>query len=148
MTFSSGRDRDRMAKGMDKAAGGVDGIGQAVRAARERRGWSRENLAHHSGLSWGAIVQIESGRRSSLRPTTLDALASALDVSVDYLLGRARSSRPTALLQHRALLYSTPEEFVSGVLPAIEEGLGRGDAVLVVTTPANRTKLRRSLPDA
>lgn len=132
---------------MEKAPG-EGGIGRTVRAARERRGWSRESLAHHSGLSWGAIAQIESGRRSSLRPTTLDALADALGVSVDYLLGRARPAKPTALLQHRALFYSTAEEFVAGVLPAIDEGLTRGDAVLVVTTSANRRILRRAVSDA
>ncbi len=104
-------------------------------------------MAHLSGLSWGAIVQIESGRRSSLRPTTLDALAGALGVSVDYLLGRAGSAKPTPLLQHRALFYATPEDFVTGVLPAIEEGTARGDAVLVVTTAANRNKLQRTLSE-
>ncbi|MGD0195929.1 MAG: helix-turn-helix transcriptional regulator, partial [Candidatus Dormibacteria bacterium] len=58
----------------------------SLQSARERRGWSRETLAHRSGLSWAAIAQIESGRRREVRASTLLALSSALGVSVDYLL--------------------------------------------------------------
>ena len=58
---------------------------QALRAARARAGWSRETLAHHSGVSWSAIAQIESGRRRDVRLSSLSALADALGVSVDEL---------------------------------------------------------------
>jgi len=61
-------------------------VAAAVRAARLRRGWSRETLAHESGLSFAAITQIETGRRTELRVSSLVALADALGVSVDYLV--------------------------------------------------------------
>ena len=52
----------------------------------ERLGWTREALAFHSGLSWSAIAQVESGRRTNLRPSTLAALSRPLGVSIDYLV--------------------------------------------------------------
>ncbi len=129
---------------MDKGEG-TWRIDRAVKAARGRRGWSREALAFHSGLSGSAIAQIESGRRSSLRPTSLTALATALDVSVDYLLGRASAAGPAPLLRHRLLRYATPDEFVAGVLPCCVEGMARGDPILAVTTPSNGRALRHEL---
>ncbi|MDQ1715383.1 MAG: Helix-turn-helix domain, partial [Frankiaceae bacterium] len=63
-------------------------IAEALRRARLRLGWTREDLAHHSGVSYGAIVQIEAGRRTDVRLRSLVALAEALDVSVDALIGR------------------------------------------------------------
>jgi transcriptional regulator with XRE-family HTH domain len=117
-------------------------IDRAVRAARRRRGWTREALAFHSGLSGSAIAQIESGRRSSLRPASLMALATALDVSVDYLLGRVSAAGGSSPFKHRLLLYATPDEFVAGVLPLCVEGMERGDPILAVTTPRNGRALR------
>ena len=67
---------------------GEPSIAAALRRAREDRGWSREDLAHHSGVSYGAIAQIETGRRTDVRLRSLVALADALGVSVDALLGR------------------------------------------------------------
>ena len=64
--------------------------------------------------------QIESGRRKDVRLSSLVALADALDVSVDYLLGRMPSMTP--LLRHRAFLYDTVETFTESVLPFLREG--------------------------
>ena len=91
------------------------GIGSRVRAARHRRGWSREALAFHAGISWSAISQLEAGRRRNLRPSTLAALAGALNVTVDYLVtGCAVSSE---MLEHRALVYETEDEFLAAAVP-------------------------------
>ena len=53
-------------------------IAATLKTARDRLGWSREALAYHSGVSWSAISQIESGRRKDVRLTSLSALADAL----------------------------------------------------------------------
>src|ERR687891_690171 len=92
---------------------GDDRIGARLRAARTRLGWTRETLAVHSGLSWSAIAQIESGRRRNVRPDTLAALATALGVTIDYLVNGGASS--TVMFRHQALLYGADEEFVAGV---------------------------------
>jgi transcriptional regulator with XRE-family HTH domain len=76
----------------------LDDIGPSLRSARERRGWSRETLAHVSGVSVAAIAQIESGRRKDIRLSSLSALATALEMTLDQLATGAAptGSRPAA----------------------------------------------------
>jgi transcriptional regulator with XRE-family HTH domain len=118
-------------------------IGGRLRAARDRRGLSREALAFHSKISWSAIAQVESGRRTNLRPHTVSALSEALGVTIDYLV----HGRPTrqVMLEHRALLYDTDDELVNTAIPFLIEGVERSEAVLVVTAKANLALLRRHL---
>ncbi|HEX7144902.1 MAG TPA: helix-turn-helix transcriptional regulator, partial [Gaiellaceae bacterium] len=92
-----------------------NGIGARVRSARTRLGWTREALAFHSGLSWSAIAQVESGRRTNLRPDTLFALGTALGVTIDYLVHGGVSS--PVMFRHRALLYGTDRGFADAVVP-------------------------------
>src|SRR6187401_373714 len=106
-------------------------IGASLTAARVRLGWSRETLAHHSGISWSAIAQIESGRRKDVRLTSLAALAEALGVSVDYLIGNSETI-VRQLLEHRVLPYASDEELLSSAIPYLAEGIERSDALLAV----------------
>jgi transcriptional regulator with XRE-family HTH domain len=121
-------------------------IGTSLKAARERLGWSRETLAHHSGVSWSAIAQIESGRRKDVRSTTLSALADALGVSVDYLIGSATATAPR-LLEHRLLTYGSDEEYLATAIPFLADGVERSEHLLVVTTQDQTRLLRDSLSD-
>jgi transcriptional regulator with XRE-family HTH domain len=121
-------------------------IGVSLRAARVRLGWSRETLAHHSGVSWSAIAQIESGRRKDVRLSSLSALAEALGVSVDYLIGSATATAPR-LLEHRLLTYGSDEEYLAGAIPFFAEGIERSDCLLAVTTEEQIELLRESLGD-
>jgi transcriptional regulator with XRE-family HTH domain len=100
-----------------------------LRVARLRLGWSRETLAHRSGLSWSAITQIESGRRVEVRLGTLTALARALAVTLDYL---ATGKEAPGLLMHRALTYSTDEELTRCALEHLVDRVAGPHAVLVV----------------
>lgn len=118
------------------------GIGPRLKAARERLRWSREALAFHSGISWSAITQVESGRRTNVRPNTLSALANALGVTIDYLV-RGGASPP--LFQHRALLYDTSEAFLDTAQPFLEQAIGHSGPVLAVTSKANVKLLRKRL---
>src|SRR5919106_484126 len=117
-------------------------IARRVEAGRRRLGWTREALAYHSGLSWSAIAQIESGRRGSPRPETLAALARALNVPLEYLLGEPTAP---ALIRHRALLFGSEEEFFEATVPFLREGIERTEAVLVVATPESIDRLRGRL---
>ena len=107
------------------------GLGARLRAARQRLGWSREALAFHSGVSWSAIAQVESGRRKHVRPGTLSQLSKALGVSIDYLVDAAPTS--PGMLGHRALLYDTDEAFVDTAGPFLSEGIERSEALLAIT---------------
>ena len=118
-------------------------ISTTLRAAREHLGWSRETLAFHSGVSWSAIAQIESGRRKDVRLSSLTALADALGVSVDYLVGTAATA--PHLLEHRVLPYGSDEEFLATAVPLFAVGLERSDGMLAVTTQAKIGLLRSAL---
>src|SRR5579863_525048 len=119
------------------------GIGGRVRAARERLGWSREALAFHSELSWSAIAQIESDRRTNLRPGTLAGLARALRVSIDYLVSGGPSS-PT-ILEHAVFPYRSDNQFQTKMGPFLAEGIERSEGILAATTGANIELLREHL---
>ena len=121
-------------------------IGTSLKATRERLGWSRETLAHRSGVSWAAISQIESGRRSDVRLSTLSALARALGVSIDYLSGHAASA-PPPMLEHRGLLYGSDEELLAAVAPFLRDGIERSEGMLAVTSASAMELIRDELGD-
>jgi transcriptional regulator with XRE-family HTH domain len=119
------------------------GIGSRVRAGRERLGWSREALAFHSGLSWSAIAQVESGRRTNLRPSTLMALSRPLGVTIDYLIDGGQS--PQTMLNHSAFCYGAEDQFKTTMGSFLAEGVQRSEAILAVTTGPNIELLREHL---
>ena len=63
-------------------------FGQRLREARELRGWTQEQLAYESHVSAATISHFETGKRQRASAANLVKLATALSVSVDYLLGR------------------------------------------------------------
>ena len=121
-------------------------IGDSLRAARTRLGWTRETLAHHSGISWSAIAQIESGRRKDVRLGTLSALAESLGVSVDHLIGN-RETIGRQLFEHRVLPYASDEDLLSTAVPFLAEGIDRSDAVVAVLPKARYEPIRDTLDD-
>lgn len=60
---------------------------ERLKAARNLRGWSQEELAAKAGMPPSSIGHYESGSR---KPSfdTLRKLANVLEVTTDYLLGR------------------------------------------------------------
>lgn len=123
-----------------------NGLDTRLRAARERLGWSREALAYHAGLSWSAIAQVESGRRTNVRPSTLASLAGALGVTIDYLVQGGRSGGP--MLVHCAVLYDSADAFAESTAPFLNEAVERGEPALAVTSKANIELLADALGPA
>src|SRR5215470_10664127 len=71
-----------------------DGVGQRLRAERERHGLSLRELARRLAISPSALSQIETGRS---RPSvgTLYAIVTELGCSLDELFGSARAGAAT-----------------------------------------------------
>lgn len=59
-------------------------LGKRVRALREARKWSQEELAHQSGLARSFTGAIERGEKD-LRITTLVKLANTFKITVSQL---------------------------------------------------------------
>ena len=60
---------------------------ERLKAARDLRGWSQNDLAHRARMPPSSIAHFEIGSR---KPSfdTLRRLTNALEVTTDYLLGR------------------------------------------------------------
>ena len=57
-------------------------MGEKIKAIRERKKITQEELAERSGISRQTISGIESGKISSVTTGTLESIAKALSVSV------------------------------------------------------------------
>jgi len=62
-------------------------LGERLTAARENQGWTQEEVALRAQLPRQAISRLERGERTHVRSDVLGRLATALEVSADYLLG-------------------------------------------------------------
>ena len=60
-------------------------IGQRIRAARERRHWTREKLAEKMEMSVNTMAEIELGRNGT-RLENFVRLCRLLEVNADYIL--------------------------------------------------------------
>src|SRR5881398_2305945 len=63
-------------------------INDRIRAIREHKGLSASDLARMTGVSQSEISQIETGRKRSPRLDTIQRIALAFEVSLDFLSGR------------------------------------------------------------
>lgn len=69
-------------------------VGEQVRAARHRRGWTQQQLAEKVGLSRSAVSAIERGLGGSHTLDTWQRIAVALDLPLRVELGRDPYEEP------------------------------------------------------
>lgn len=60
-------------------------VGERIRALREEKNYSRQELAERTGLSAGYLYEIESGRKK-FSADALCRIAEALSTSCDYIM--------------------------------------------------------------
>lgn len=68
-------------------------IGQKIINLREHKNWTQRELANRIGLNSSVMNRIESGDRP-IKDFELDKIASVLDTTTDYLLGRTDNPEP------------------------------------------------------
>ena len=68
-------------------------IGERIRAARQDRGWTQEQLAGAVGVSRSAVAQWETGRAGQVTGN-LSRIAAVLEVGVEYLMFGDDKSAP------------------------------------------------------
>lgn len=71
-------------------------FGKRLRAMREEREITQEELGSKAQISAVMVSHFETGRRQSPSIENLIKLANAMEVSADYLLGRTDDKNPTA----------------------------------------------------
>lgn len=72
-------------------------VGRNIAAARERRGWTISDLAHHADVLRPTISRIESGVIPNPGGYTLKRIAEALGESLDRLLDTRPTPHPVRL---------------------------------------------------
>lgn len=93
----------------------ADPFRERLRAVREQRGYSQEDLAKRAGMQPSAVSHFETGAR---KPSfdNLRRLADALEVTTDYLLGRVADSTglaaPEQLFRNYEKLKADDRQFV------------------------------------
>src|SRR5512135_2957992 len=80
-------------------------VGQRIQQARRAKSWTQEDLAHHAGLDFSYVNQLENGKRNPSL-ATLYKVATALGVSL---------KRPYSRLTFRAWLLTGSRARRSGV---------------------------------
>lgn len=55
---------------------------------RKQKGWSQEKLAQEAGISYNTLIKIERNGIINPKIETVIKLASALQVSIDALVGK------------------------------------------------------------
>jgi len=69
-------------------------LGASIRALRERKGITQENLAAKAGISYQYLSGVETGKEN-FSVQVLEALSSALDVPLSQLVQSAYEAKPT-----------------------------------------------------
>jgi len=62
-------------------------LGRRIAAARVMADLTQQDLADRAGIAQSALARVERGNRPQLSVGTLYAIAQALQISTDYLLG-------------------------------------------------------------
>lgn len=103
-------------------------IGQRIKTARKNQGFTQKELAERAGTAIGTIQQYELGKRQP-RADQLRAIASALGVTVDYLLDAkpARAVDPNETEAGREKRLGLPEGALSNA-PKAEDVEARNKA--------------------
>ena len=92
-----------------------------LRTAREARGLSQSDLARRLGTPPSAIAHFEGDRR---KPSfaNVRAIARALEVSADYLLGRAPGMEgATTMFRNEEKLTTQDREFLQQLIDQMAE---------------------------
>lgn len=98
-------------------------FGRRLKVVRETRGLSQSELSEKAGVPALMISHFETGTRPSASAATLVKLANALEISIDYLVGRSDDStavggRVGAVL--RSLGENASQETIDAVITMAE----------------------------
>jgi FMN phosphatase YigB (HAD superfamily)/DNA-binding XRE family transcriptional regulator len=75
------------------------GLGKQLQTARQAAGLTQQQLCHQANLSFSTLTKIERGAIKSPSIFTIQAIASALGVGLDELIGQAGSGSPARKLK-------------------------------------------------
>jgi transcriptional regulator with XRE-family HTH domain len=72
-------------------------MGERIHIARRRKGLTTEALAQRAGTARATISRLENARKPHISLDVIVRIADALEVSVDFLTGRAKEEESELL---------------------------------------------------
>lgn len=66
---------------------GISILGKNIKEYRNNRGWSLKKLTEIAEVGYATIYDLENGKKQNINSTTLEKVATALEVSTNELLG-------------------------------------------------------------
>lgn len=63
-------------------------LAENIKKYRKKKGWSQEQLAKESGITYSTLIKIESGANKNPTIKTLQKISTALSVPIDSLLSK------------------------------------------------------------
>lgn len=86
-------------------------IGERIREARRKKGWSQERLSEEIDVAVAYISRIERGS-SQVNLNRLAQISKVLDISIEYLIGGVSTGAQNYLDKdlYETLLNCTPEK--------------------------------------
>lgn len=72
------------------------GLGKQLQAARKKAGLTQQDLCHKAGLSYSTLAKIERGAIKAPSIFTIQAIAAALGLSLNELMGEVAPVMPTS----------------------------------------------------
>lgn len=75
-------------------------MGDKIKSRREQLGLTQRELAKKVGMNQSRISEVESGERKQMSLKNLRAMARALGVSADYLIGTWEDLEEEAAAPH------------------------------------------------
>jgi transcriptional regulator with XRE-family HTH domain len=97
-------------------------FGRRLRELRDKRGWTQEELSERAKVPAAMISHFETGVRGAPSADNLVKLANALEVTIDYLLGRSEEAQvasPRVAAAFRGLAGASAET-VDAALDVVE----------------------------
>lgn len=86
-------------KGSKEKVGKHPSIGELLKIQRKKLDMNQRQLAKASGITPATISRLESGQVKELKSEALKRLAEALNVTVDYLVGRTINLDPNDVVR-------------------------------------------------
>ncbi len=77
---------------------------QAIRSMREVKGWDQQSLARAAEIDPSVVSRLEGGHQDDLKASVLVALARALNVPIDALVGGPADLESGYVLELTAVL--------------------------------------------
>jgi transcriptional regulator with XRE-family HTH domain len=86
--------------------------GELLRQLREQKGWSQRDLSVAAHIDPSVVSRLERGLQSDVKLSVVIPIATALEVSIDLLVGQSRSPHPGLIPELESIMQQFDDESI------------------------------------